>query len=171
MAKISVQQRKYFVERINQSINDKISDLKQINAADVQKISEKEYDNYLKVLKIDKEMKELKKVKDREETIMRNMTAIYDELLKAFNLNSWEANVPSVYKGSDWGTIDSAFRFACSKTAQKQETETPAGKVIKELESKKRAACDILHGINDLEELTSEVNAILKGSDVPMLGA
>ena len=38
--KISVQQRKYFVERIENSINDKIDELKQSNAAEVQNISE-----------------------------------------------------------------------------------------------------------------------------------
>ena len=83
----------------------------------------------------------------------------------------YDSNVPSLYSGADYSNIDKAFRFLCSKTAQSQETETESGKMIKELESKKRAACDILHGISDLEELTGEVNTILKGSGVPMLGA
>ena len=48
--KISVQQRKYFVERIESSINEKINDLKQANAAQVQSISEKAYNKYLKLL-------------------------------------------------------------------------------------------------------------------------
>ena len=41
--KISVQQRKYFVERIQDSINDKIETLKQSNAAQVQNISDAAY--------------------------------------------------------------------------------------------------------------------------------
>ena len=51
--KISVQQRKYFVTRIENSINDKIETLKQSNAAEVQNISEAAYNNYLKLLKVD----------------------------------------------------------------------------------------------------------------------
>ena len=43
--------------------------------------------------------------------------------------------------------------------------------MIKELEEKKRAACDKLHGVAELDGLMSEVNKILKGADVPFLGA
>ena len=50
MAKISVQQRKYFVNRIEQSINEKINVLKQQRASDVQQLSEAEYKRYLKTL-------------------------------------------------------------------------------------------------------------------------
>ena len=55
--KISVQQRKYFIERIEKSINEKISDLRQSNASEVQNISEREYEGYLKGLNINKEVK------------------------------------------------------------------------------------------------------------------
>ena len=48
MSNITVSQRKYFVTRIENSINDKISLLKQTNAADVQAISERAYNKYLK---------------------------------------------------------------------------------------------------------------------------
>ena len=51
--KISVQQRKYFVERIQSSIDEKINELKQSKAAQVQNISDREYVNYLKLLKIE----------------------------------------------------------------------------------------------------------------------
>ena len=54
--KISVQQRKYFVERISSSINEKIEMLKQSNAAEVQNISEAAYNKYLKHLKVDKDL-------------------------------------------------------------------------------------------------------------------
>ena len=62
MAKISVQQRKYFVERIESSINDKIEMLKQSNAAEVQNISEAAYNKYLKHLKVDKDLKRFEKL-------------------------------------------------------------------------------------------------------------
>ncbi len=55
--KISVQQRKYFVERIESSINEKINELKQSNETQVKAISEKAFNRYLKMFKIDKDMK------------------------------------------------------------------------------------------------------------------
>ena len=171
MAKISVQQRKYFVERIQSSINEKISILKQQRAADVQQISESEYKRYLKTIKLDKSLSRYKKVKDEFDLLSGRITAIYDEILESMGKRRFDSNVPSLYSGASYSDVDKAFRYICSQTAQGQETETESGKMIKELESKKRAACDILHGINDLEELTGQVNAILKGSDVPMLGA
>ena len=66
--------------------------------------------------------------------------------------------------------VDTAFRWCCRKTAQKHETETEAGKMIRVLEAKKRAATDELHGINELEGLMHAVNNILEGADVPLLG-
>ena len=63
MAKISVQQRKYFVDRIESSINERIGILKQQRAADVQQISEAEYKRYLKTIKLDKSLSRYKKVK------------------------------------------------------------------------------------------------------------
>tara|TARA_Y100000593_G_scaffold14041_2_gene26339 strand:- start:14933 stop:15448 length:516 start_codon:yes stop_codon:yes gene_type:complete len=171
MAKISVQQRKYFVERIENSINEKINILKQQRAADVQQISESEYKRYLKTIKLDKTLSRYKKVKDEFDLLGGRITAVYDEILESMGKRRYDSQVPSIYNGSSYSDIDKAFRYVCNKTAQGQETETESGKMIKELESKKRAACDVLHGINDLEELTGQVNAILKGSDVPMLGA
>ena len=63
--KISVQQRKYFTERITGAINEKIAILKQQRASDVQKLSEAEYKRYLKSLKVDKSMAQYRKVKER----------------------------------------------------------------------------------------------------------
>ena len=44
-------------------------------------------------------------------------------------------------------------------------------KIDEELERQKRAATDLLHGINELDGLTTEVNKILTGAGVPQLGA
>jgi len=120
---------------------------------------------------LDKTLSRYKKVKDEFDLLGGRITAVYDEILESMGKRRYDSQVPSIYNGSSYSDIDKAFRYVCNKTAQGQETETESGKMIKELESKKRAACDVLHGINDLEELTGQVNAILKGSDVPMLGA
>ena len=42
--------------------------------------------------------------------------------------------------------------------------------MIADLENRKRAAVDQLHGINELQELTLTVNGILNGAGVPLLG-
>ena len=154
--KISVQQRKYFVERIETSINDKINELKQANAAQVQTISEKAYDKYLKLLKVDKDMKRFSK--------------LYDEVARSLNFDKYAANTPAVYNSSGSEDIKKGYRYLCGKTAAKQESETPEGKLIKQLEAKKRAAVDELHGVNELDGLKITVNNILKGADVPLLG-
>tara|TARA_E500000305_G_C4007087_1_gene230576 strand:- start:579 stop:1094 length:516 start_codon:yes stop_codon:yes gene_type:complete len=170
MAKISVQQRKYFVNRIEQSINEKINVLKQQRASDVQQLSEAEYKRYLKTLKLDKTMKRYKELKEEFDLLSGRITDVYDELLKSIGKQRYDNNVPSVYNGSSFQDIDRGFRYLCNQTAQKQETETESGRLIRTLEEKKRSACDVLHGINELDELTSEVNTILKGADVPLLG-
>ena len=51
-SKMSVQQRKYFVERITSTINNQILAMRQANAAEVYDVSEKHYKKYLKSLMI-----------------------------------------------------------------------------------------------------------------------
>ena len=46
--KISVQQRKYFTERINEAIDNRISVLKHKNASKVTEMGNKQFNNYLK---------------------------------------------------------------------------------------------------------------------------
>lgn len=169
--KISVQQRKYFVKRIEDSIDEKIAVLKQQRASDVQKLSEAEYKRYLKTLKVDKSLAQYKKVKERHDRLSEGLLAVYEELLNNLGKRRYDSGVPSIYNGSSYSDIDKAFRYLCNQTALGQETETKSGKMIKELEEKKRAACDKLHGVAELEGLMIEVNKILKGADVPLLGA
>ena len=170
MSKISVQQRKYFVERIEKSINEKISELRQTNAAEVQNISEKEFRSYLKQLKIEKEFDRYKELYLELTPLGTKLSAIYDELRSVFTKNSWDSNVPSLYGGYSDIDLDKAIRWCCHQTAKKHESETDAGKMIKELEGRIRAAIDELHGINELEGLKVTVNNILKGANVPLLG-
>jgi len=171
MAKISVQQRKYFVERIETSINEKINELKQANAAQVQALSDEAYEEYLKLLKVNKDMAKFE-ILDREwRELASKLSTVYADVRQSLGFNSYEANVPSVYSSSNYSDMRNGYRWLCGRTAAKNQHETPEGKVIKALEDKKRAAIDELHGVNELEGLKSTVNAILKGADVPLLGA
>ena len=168
--KISVQQRKYFVERIESSINEKINELKQANAAQIQSISEKAFTKYLKMLKIDKDIKKFEKLDVEHKQLQSKIYQIYEEVRRSLDIETYHHSTPSVYQSSCAVDMIAGFRFLCSKTAAKQETETPEGQLIKQLETKKRAAIDELHGINELNGLKSTVNSILKGADVPLLG-
>ena len=173
--KISVQQRKYFVTRIENSINDKIETLKQSNAAEVQNISEAAYNKYLKLLKVDKEMKRFEKLDAEHAKLQSKLVQVYESVKSSQissnrNLNTWDNNYPHLYNSSGAVSINDGYRYLCNQTAIKNEDETPQGKLIKKLEAKKRAAVDELHGVNELEGLKATVNNILKGADVPLLG-
>ena len=172
--KISVQQRKYFVTRIENSINDKIEALRQSNAAQVQNISEAAYNKYLKLLKVDKDLKIFEKLDARHKKLQSKLIQVYESVkssqIKSGKVSSWDNNYPHLYTSSDSNTINEGYRYLCNQTAIKNEDETPQGKLIKKLEAKKRAAVDELHGINELNGLKSTVNSILKGADVPLLG-
>ena len=172
--KISVQQRKYFVTRIENSINDKIETLKQSNAAEVQNISEAAYNKYLKLLKVDKDLKRFEKLDAEHAKLQSKLVQVFDSVkssqLKSGKISSWNNNYPHLYNNSNAVNINEGYRYLCNQTAAKNEDETPQGKLIKKLEAKKRAAIDELHGVNELEGLKLTVNSILKGADVPLLG-
>ena len=172
--KISVQQRKYFVERIESSINDKIEALRQSNAAEVQNISEAAYKKYLKLLKVDKDIKRFDKLDAEHTKLQSKLIQVYESVkssqIKSGKVSSWDNNYPHLYTSSGAVNINEAYRYLCNQTAIKNEDETPQGKLIKKLEAKKRAAIDELHGVNELAGLKATVNSILKGADVPLLG-
>jgi len=176
MAKISVQQRKYFVTRIENSINEKIEMLKQSNAAEVRNISDAAYNKYLKHLKVDKDLKKFEQLDVEHKKLQSKLVQVYDAVKQSQTGKrntsdySYDHNYPHIYNNSDAVSINEGYRYLCNKTAAKNEDETPEGQLIKELENKKRAAVDELHGVNELEGLKATVNNILKGADVPLLG-
>jgi uncharacterized protein (UPF0335 family) len=174
--KISVQQRKYFVERIESSINEKIEMLRQSNAAEVQNISEAAYNKYLNHLKVDKDLKRFEQLDVEHKKLQSKLVQVYDAVKGSQrgkgnkNDYSYDHNYPHLYNSSDANSINEGFRYLCNKSAAKNEDETAAGQLIKELQAKKRAAIDELHGVNELAGLKATVNNILKGADVPLLG-
>ena len=173
--KISVQQRKYFVTRIESSINNKIETLRQSNAAQVQNISDAAYNKYLKLLKVDTDLKRFEKLDAEYVKLRAKLIQVYDSVKDSQiktnrHVTSWNHNYPHLYTSSNAVNIDEGYRYLCNQTAIKNEDETPQGKLIKKLEAKKRAAIDELHGVNELAGLKATVNNILKGADGPLLG-
>ena len=169
--KITAQQRKYFVERIEASINSKVQDLQHARAAKVQSISDTVFQDYLKQASVYDDLNDFKIVDAQNSVLSSKLSAVYNEIKRTFDDQpDYKSGWPSVYNGSSYKCIHDAFRFACAQLGKKTEDETPEGKLIKHLESKKRQALDELHGLNDLNGLKETVNNILAGAGIPLLG-
>ena len=174
-AKMSVQQRKYFVERISKTINSQILDLRQQNAARVYDVSEGAYKKYLKAFGIDKTMKEYEKYRDKVDILSSKIKAVYDEVRKTVENPdlSWNyrQDIPSLYSLPEIREVNKAFRWACNETAKKNDKSLTIIDEVKKLEDKRDRAIDILHGVDEFADTLGAVNNMLKGTDVPRLGA
>jgi len=169
--KISVQQRKYFTKRIEEAIDAKISVLKHKNAAKVTDLGNKEYENYLKEIDVFDKLMRFNVIKDEADKLCSTLKQIYENIKQALDVKGYNHDWPTIYNGSGYETINSAFRKACEEVALQNSKGNDLGKEIEKLERQKRAATDLLHGINELDGLTAEVNKILTGAGVPQLGA
>ena len=176
-SKMSVQQRKYFVERITSTINKQILALRQANAAEVYDVSEKHYNKYLKSLKIDKAIKDYLLHKEKSRAAYCKIEAVYKEVQNTIvdpNADWKERNqIPNLYD-NNYGNIkeevEKCFRWACNETARKNNNGCTMTKDIKALEKKRDKAIDILHGVEEFADVMDKVNQSLKGTDVPKLG-
>ena len=174
-AKMSVQQRKYFVERISKTINKQILNIRQAQAADIYDVSETHYNKYLSALKVQKALKEYKKVQEKYKMLGSKLNSVFREVQKTVENPDahWREtqNYPSVWDSSDWQAFDKAFRWACAETAKQTDSTATHTTVIKNLEDKRDKAIDILHGVNEFADTLGAVNKMLKGTEVPKLGA
>jgi Tfp pilus assembly major pilin PilA len=174
-SKMSVQQRKYFVERITSTINNQILAMRQANAAEVYDVSEKHYKKYLKSLKLDKVIKDHKMHKEALEALYQKIEAVYSEVKNTIvdpNADWRERqDVPNIWNSSSSEDINKAFRWACNETARQNNNGCTMTKDIKALEKKRDKAIDILHGVEEFSDVMNKVNASLKGTEVPKLGA
>ena len=174
-SKMSVQQRKYFVERISSTINNQILSMRQANAAEVYDVSEKHYKKYLKSLKLDKAIKDYEFHKKEIARIYQKLEAVYNEVKNTIvdpNADWKETqNIPSMWNSSSYDDVTKAFRWACNETARKNNNGCTMTKDIIALEKKRDKAIDILHGVEEFSDVMNKVNASLKGTEVPKLGA
>ena len=177
-SKMSVQQRKYFVERITSTINKQILSLRQQNAAEVYNLSDKHYDDYIKSLKLTKTIKDYLMHKEKSRAAFGKIEAVYKEVKNTIvdpNADWKQLNViPSLYDnayGDIKEDVEKCFRWACNETARNNETTATHTKHIKALEKKRDKAIDILHGVEEFADVMDKVNLSLKGTEVPKLGA
>ena len=167
MKSLSCQQRNYFIDRIKESINKEIGVLEQVHATTIEIVANKQFKNYLKETGIGKMLKEyaakeaeFKKIKDRMSVICEGIW----ETTEYPGKDSWK---PSFY---DTQSIESFLRKICNSLAREGFIHTPKGKRLKELESKRTAAVDVVMGMTETEQTVIAVNKILKGTKVPLLG-
>jgi len=141
--KISVQQRKYFVTRIENSINEKIEMLKQSNAAEVQNISQAAYNKYLKHLKVDKDLKKFEQLDVEHKKLQSKLVQVYDAVKQSqigkrnTHDYSYDNNYPHLYNSSDAVSINEGYRYLCNKTAAKNEDETPEASLLRSFKLRK----------------------------------
>ena len=173
-AKMSVQQRKYFVDRISKTINKQILNIRQAQAADVYDVSETHYNKYLAALKVQKALKEYKKVQEKYKVLGSKLESVFTEVKKTVEEPDadWRAtqNHPSVWASSSWNDFDKAYRWACAETAKQTDSTATHTIIIKNLENKRDKAIDILHGVDEFADTLGAVNKMLKGTEVPRLG-
>ena len=173
--KMSVQQRKYFVERISKTINEQILNLRQQSASRVYDVSEAAYNKYLKAIHLDKTIKEYNKLKPKVDELGDKIRTVFDEIRQTLDTDdiSWSVrqNWPNLYGSNHTpGEIDRAFRWCCNETAKKNDKSLTITDDIKKLEDKRDRAIDILHGVDEFNDTLGAVNNMLKGTDVPRLG-
>jgi len=173
--KMSVQQRKYFVERISKTINAQILNLRQQTASSIYDASESAYKKYLKAIGLDKTIKEYNNLKPRLDELGSKISSVFEEIkisLEDPNA-SWniKQHYPSLYgNGHTEADINKAFRWCCNETAKKNDSSLSMSSQIKKLEDKRDRAIDILHGVDEFTSMLNEINKTLKGTDVPKLG-
>ena len=174
-SKMSVQQRKYFVERISKTINEQILNLRQQSASHVYDVSEQAYKKYLKAIGLDKTIEKYNRIKPRLDELGSKISSVFDEIKNTLDDPdlSWQIrqHQPSLYGSSHTeADINRAFRWCCNETAKKNDKSLTITDDIKKLEDKRDRAIDILHGVDEFTSMLNEINKTLKGTDVPKLG-
>ena len=158
MAKISETQRRYFIERVRNQINDKIQTIKHKNSAKIAKAAKNSYDSYLKEVGVDKNLKRLKALHDEIDDLKQLM----GDTVK--NINRYK----TCFSYSDF---DDFFKEEARKIANDQFSKTKEGKEIKRLEKLQDQSTDYLYGLNTDNEITQGLNKILNPSGIKLIEA
>ena len=167
MKSLSKQQRDYFIDRIKAEVNKEITLLEQIHAIGIETVANKQYKEYLKSTGLDKLLKQYtdaedkwNKVRDRMQTVCK---AIHEKTEYPGKDNYYHAPYDS--KG-----VEKFLREICNALARDNFINTPKGKRLRELEDKRTAAIDTVMGMTETEETVVAINAILRGTKIPLLG-
>ena len=171
MVKITENQRKYMVKRINEEFDDAVSLIKQKEAVTIQKISEKAEKNYKKTLGIAKEVDDLKKYEElynkAKDKCNKVVAAMEQHQETSSSIRSKYNFYGSVHiHGSE--TMDNYVAMKCTDLALQNFGKTQEGSSMAKLERKRKQAVDYIYGMNETCQITQGLNKILKGTKIKL---
>ena len=167
MKTLTKSQRDYFIGRINENINKEIQAIEQINATAIETTAQKQYKAYLKETKLDRLIKKYTKLESRWKGIENEMQNVCEALHERT-----EYPGKSNYFNRPYNT-DGVHKFLkqiCTALAREGFINTPKGRRLKELETKKQAATDVVMGMTKTSQVVQEINKVL-GKDMRLLGS
>ena len=171
MSKITEAQRKYFVNRVTGKMNNVISSLKQQNAAEVTKIAQDKFDDYLKSVNVLEDLETLEQLEDAKDKVAERLeataTQIQNVLVEAGHIGQYDTI--TFWKSDKAENFRTHFQKFCNITCSK-ESKSGIAKEISALESKRDEAVDFLYGLSNENELTHGVAKILNGTGVKLIG-
>ena len=171
MVKITENQRKYMVRRVNEEFNDAVSLIKQQEAVTIQKISEKAEKSYKKTLGIEKEVNNLKKYEklyEQAKAKCNNVVAAMEQHQEtSSNLRSkYNFNGSCIIHGSE--SMDKYVTMKCTDLALQNFGKTKEGSDMAKLEKKRTQAVDYIYGMNESSALSQGLSKILKGTKIKL---
>ena len=171
MSKITEAQRKYFVSRVTGKMNNVIANLKQQNAAEVTKIAQDKFDDYLKSVNVLEDLETLEELEDAKDKVSDRLeataTQIQEVLVEAGHIDRFDKI--TFWRSDKAENFRNNFQKFCNITCTK-ESKSGIAKEISALESKRDEAIDFLYGLSNENELTHGVTEILKGTGVKLIG-
>ena len=167
MKSLSCQQRNYFIDRIEKTLNAEINALEQLHATSIETVANKQYKSYLKTTGLDKLLKKYTEA-EKDWNKIRDRMGIVCKALHERTTYPGKSN----YFNSPYNTLDveNFLKQICNALAREGFINTPKGKRLKELEEKRTAAIDTVMGMTETEPLVQALNKNLKGTNVPLLG-
>ena len=167
MKSLSCQQRNYFIDRIKESINKEISALEQMHATNIQTVATKQYKAYMKETGLDKLYKKYTKLEKEWKDVQSEMGNVCEAIHESTEYPNKSNYFHRPYDGKD---VETFLKKICNALARDGFIRSPKGRRLKELESKRRAAIDVVMGMTETEPTVNAINKILKGTNVPLLG-
>ena len=171
MIKITENQRKYMVKRVNEEFDDAVSLIKQKEAVTIQKISEKAEKNYKKTLGIEKEVDNLKKYEklynDAKDKCNKVVAAMEQHQETSHSVKS-KYNFYGSTHIHDSQTMDNYVAMKCTDLALNNFGKTKEGSAMAKLEKKRKQAVDYIYGMNESSALSQGLSKILKGTKIKL---
>ena len=171
MVKITENQRKYMVKRVNEEFDDAVSFIKQKEAVTIQKISEKAEKSYKKTLGIEKEVNNLKKYEKLYEEAKEKCNNIINAMETHKETDSKLRNKYSFYGSCTIHNSENMNKYVtmkCIDLALQNFGKTPEGAEMSKLEKKRTQAVDYIYGMNESSAITQGLAKILKGTKIKL---